>query len=162
MEAEEGARGGRASPAVASAPEPGQCVFCDIIRNGKTSDGSPILHEDELCIAITDIRPAAAHHILVLPKEHLATTASLEQSHWRLVQHMLKVGMRTMERQKGSDAAPMALCKFGFHQPPFNSVDHLHLHCLCPPYRSILHSLKYKSLPWFISAEALVKKLSMR
>ncbi len=97
----------------------------------------------------------------MIPKEHLATTASLEQSHWRLVRHMTKVGEKIMERQK-AEAVPMALCKFGVHQPPFNSVNHLHLHCLCPPYKSMLHSLKYKSQPWFISAEALVKKLSMR
>ena len=69
---------------------------------------------------------------------------------------------RTMERQKGSDAAPMALCKFGFHQPPFYSVKHLHMHCLCPPYTSMLHAMKYKSLPWFITAEAIVKRLSLR
>ena len=24
--------------------------------------------------------------------------------------------------------------RFGFHQPPFNSVDHLHLHCFALPF----------------------------
>lgn len=35
--------------------------------------------------------------------------------------------------------------RFGFHQPPFNSVDHLHLHCFAlpfmPRYTNILHIL---------------------
>ena len=34
--------------------------------------------------------------------------------------------------------------RFGFHIPPFRSVDHLHLHCLQLPFRSTLKGLKYR------------------
>ena len=135
----------------------GDCVFCEIVRTGRTHDGSEILHEDEKCIAIQDLHPAALHHFLVIPKEHIATTNSLDQRHRNLVVHMYDVGKKLMKETR-----PEAHCKFGFHQPPFYSVKHLHMHCLCPPYTSMLHAMKYKSLPWFITAEAIVKRLSLR
>lgn len=34
--------------------------------------------------------------------------------------------------------------RFGFHIPPFRSVDHLHLHCLQLPFKSSLKAMKYR------------------
>ncbi|XP_056851372.1 bifunctional adenosine 5'-phosphosulfate phosphorylase/adenylylsulfatase HINT4-like isoform X2 [Raphanus sativus] len=52
--------------------------------------------------------------------------------------------------------------RFGFHQPPFNSVDHLHLHCFALPFMPRWKFVKYKSLgPFggFIEAETLLEKI---
>ena len=46
-----------------------QCIFCQIIA-GKIP--SKKVYEDDRCIAILDINPAAKGHILLLPKEHYA------------------------------------------------------------------------------------------
>jgi len=46
-----------------------QCVFCQII-SGKIP--SKKVYEDDYCLAILDINPAAKGHILLLPKEHYA------------------------------------------------------------------------------------------
>lgn len=46
-----------------------QCIFCQIIA-GKIP--AKKLYEDEQCIAILDINPAAKGHMLLLPKEHYA------------------------------------------------------------------------------------------
>eukprot|EP01137_Pigoraptor_chileana_P028804 Opistho-2@13155 len=57
--------------------------------------------------------------------------------------------------------------RFGFHVPPFTSVDHLHLHCLAPPFvkRNPLFSafkgfhLKYtENAPWYMPADQLVRR----
>lgn len=153
---------GRTAPAPEDSGERSSvsgCVFCDIIRSGKTTDGSAILHEDEICIAIQDIAPAAHHHFLVIPKAHIATTNELGQRDRGLAKHLYKVGLKLIE-----EANPEAKyrCNFGYHQPPFNRVDHLHMHCLCPPYKSVFHSMKYVGQPWFITAEAIIKRLSLR
>jgi len=42
---------------------------------------------------------------------------------------MLSVGQQLLQKD-----APQSIHRFGFHQPPFNSVDHLHLHCFALPY----------------------------
>lgn len=44
-----------------------QCLFCQIIE-GKVP--SQKIYEDEVCLAIMDINPAARGHVLLLPKEH--------------------------------------------------------------------------------------------
>lgn len=46
-----------------------QCIFCQII-SGKVP--SKKIYEDEGCIAVLDINPAAKGHLLLLPKEHYA------------------------------------------------------------------------------------------
>jgi len=46
-----------------------QCIFCQIIA-GKVP--SKKIYEDDKCIAIIDINPAAVGHVLLLPKEHYA------------------------------------------------------------------------------------------
>ena len=46
-----------------------QCIFCQIV-SGKVP--SKKVYEDETCLAILDINPAAKGHILLLPKDHHA------------------------------------------------------------------------------------------
>ncbi len=44
-----------------------QCIFCQIIAGQVQSKK---IYEDEHCLAILDINPAAPGHILLMPKEH--------------------------------------------------------------------------------------------
>lgn len=46
-----------------------QCLFCQIV-NWKIP--SKKVYEDQWCIAVLDINPAAKGHVLILPKEHYA------------------------------------------------------------------------------------------
>ena len=46
-----------------------QCIFCQII-SGKIP--SKKVYEDNTCLAVLDINPAAKGHLLLLPKEHYA------------------------------------------------------------------------------------------
>jgi len=46
-----------------------QCIFCQIVA-GKIP--SKKVYEDQFCLAVLDINPAAKGHVLILPKEHYA------------------------------------------------------------------------------------------
>ena len=43
-----------------------KCIFCDLIKEGRANP----IYEDDKIIAMLDINPASAGHILVMPKEH--------------------------------------------------------------------------------------------
>jgi histidine triad (HIT) family protein len=47
-----------------------KCLFCNLVRGEINSD---IVYEDDDVIAFRDINPQAPHHILVIPRRHIAT-----------------------------------------------------------------------------------------
>ncbi|KAK2969440.1 hypothetical protein RJ640_012840 [Escallonia rubra] len=145
------------------------CIFCEIARSSSTS--TTLLHavrslsflhckHDDKVVAFQDIKPSAFRHYLVIPVEHIATVKDLKRrtEDVSLVNHMLDVGQTLLNR----DAPQSEQYRFGFHQPPFNSVNHLHLHCLALPFIPKWKHMKYLSLGplgGFIEAEKLLEKI---
>ena len=54
------------------------CLFCKIIDGEIPGD---IVYENDSVLAFNDINPIAPVHILVIPKEHIATLNDLEEKH---------------------------------------------------------------------------------
>uniref|UniRef100_A0A0D9W7L3 HIT domain-containing protein n=1 Tax=Leersia perrieri TaxID=77586 RepID=A0A0D9W7L3_9ORYZ len=99
-------------------------------------------------------------HYLVIPIEHIPTFHNLQRTteDHQLVSHMLAVGRDLLNR----DAPNSEEHRFGFHQPPFNSVDHLHLHCLALPFMPSWRQVKYTPLGplgGFLEAESLLERI---
>ncbi|XP_031128399.1 bifunctional adenosine 5'-phosphosulfate phosphorylase/adenylylsulfatase HINT4 [Ipomoea triloba] len=135
------------------------CIFCQIATS---STSTTLLHSDEKVVAFQDINPSALRHYLVISKEHIPTVKDLQkrQDDYTLVSHMLDVGKSLLRR----DAPQSKQYRFGFHQPPLNSVNHLHLHCLALPYTPSWRCIKYTSLGplgGFIEAEKLLQRLKL-
>ncbi|XP_062146026.1 bifunctional adenosine 5'-phosphosulfate phosphorylase/adenylylsulfatase HINT4 [Alnus glutinosa] len=132
------------------------CIFCQIASK---STSTTFLHSDEKVLAFQDISPAAVRHYLVIPVEHIPSVKDLKRrtEDYSLVSHMLEVGQMLLRR----DAPQSTQYRFGFHQPPLNSVKHLHLHCLALPYTPRWKSIKFLSLGslGFLEAEKLLEKL---
>ncbi|XP_042503854.1 bifunctional adenosine 5'-phosphosulfate phosphorylase/adenylylsulfatase HINT4-like isoform X4 [Macadamia integrifolia] len=151
----------------------GPCVFCQI---ASSSTSTQLLHSDEKVVAFQDINPSAFKHYLVIPVEHISTVKDLQRrmADYQLVSHLLDVGQTLLHRDAPDskqyrieetkvEEVPMDSSGFGFHQPPFNSVNHLHLHCLALPFIPRWKCIKYMSLgPFggFIKAEKLLKKIN--
>ncbi|KAJ1731712.1 hypothetical protein LPJ61_002397 [Coemansia biformis] len=128
---------------------PKHCVFCAPLDR--------IVYEDAEFIAFHDIKPDAALHLLVIPREHRGTVRELTPQDLPMVRRMHEIGRRLLEERGFSGD----LARFGFHRPPFNSIHHLHMHCLGLPFlpRRAGKMFPQAGSPWFISAGQLCDRL---
>ncbi|XP_029352351.1 histidine triad nucleotide-binding protein 3-like [Echeneis naucrates] len=132
------------------------CIFC-LIANDRDKE-TEVLKKNEELVCFTDIDPAAPHHYLVIPIEHIHSCSSLHVEHAGLVRRMVEMGKAVLREQGVTDMKDIRL---GFHMPPYISVNHLHLHVLAPSSQ-IFKAKIYKFIPGnidFITEEHLQKQL---
>jgi len=101
------------------------CLFCRIIAGQIPATK---VFENERIVAFNDIAPAAPMHVLIVPREHIATTGHLEPRHDTLIGEM--------QRAAADLAAARGYAERGF-RTIFNcnadagqTVFHVHLHVL--------------------------------
>lgn len=70
---------------------------------------------------------------------------------------MKEVGSKLLQ-ENGAD---MKETKFGFHDPLFTSIKHLHLHCLGLPYRNCWTHFQCLRI-WFTDCDKLILKLNKK
>jgi len=101
------------------------CLFCQIARRERPGK---IIYEDEQSVAFEDIHPKAPVHILIVPRQHLATLLDADEVDDRLLGHLLLIANRI--------ARQMAIADRGFrvvincNSEGGQAVYHLHLHLL--------------------------------
>ena len=103
----------------------GACLFCGIVSGAIPAAR---LHEDSLCVAIADIAPLAPTHLLILPREHLASSDAVDGPHAALAGHLVQVAAG-LARARGLDRGGYRLV-FNHGADAGQTVQHLHLHLL--------------------------------
>jgi histidine triad (HIT) family protein len=86
-----------------------------------------ILYEDDQCLAFHDIGPQAPTHVLVIPKQEIASLAATTDADEALLGHLLLV-VRKLAEQLGLSGGYRVVMNCG--PDGGQSVDHLHLHLL--------------------------------
>ena len=69
------------------------CIFCKIIQGQIPSKK---VFEDEELLAFHDIHPWAPVHVLIIPKQHIATLSDVGPQHQALLGRMLGLAPRLM------------------------------------------------------------------
>jgi histidine triad (HIT) family protein len=84
------------------------------------------LHDDPQVFAIRDIHPQAPVHFMVIPKEHIATAADLEDKHAPLLARMIAVGNDIARREGIAESGYRLVINMGRYLHIF----HRHMHVL--------------------------------
>lgn len=104
------------------------CKFCDIIHKMREKH----IYEDEYCVAFHDKAHINAQaHILMCPKDHIKNVYFVEKDNISILTHLLNAGETLLKRLRPNESY-----RFGYHEPPMNTVEHLHLHCIVLPITS--------------------------
>ena len=99
------------------------CLFCQII-NGELE--SERLYEDEKCIVIKDKFPSAPFHVLVLPKKHIDSISTIEETDLELISHLVWVAKQTAEKNK----LPGYKLLWNVNKEGGQVIFHIHLHVM--------------------------------
>jgi len=115
------------------------CLFCKIVAKEIPAD---ILYEDDTVVAFRDLNPQAPNHLLVIPKQHIATINELTDADTATVGR-LSLAAATIAKQLGfADSGYRTV--MNCNQDGGQTVYHLHLHLLggkamgWPPYSATL------------------------
>ena len=100
------------------------CLFCKIIAGDIPSSK---VYEDETVYAFRDIAPQAPTHILVIPKEHLASVGEVNAYNSHLVAHIFEV-IAAIAKAEGLENGYRVVSNCG--DDAGQTVHHLHFHIL--------------------------------
>ena len=101
------------------------CLFCRIVAG---SVPATKVHDDDLVIAFRDIAPRAPTHILLVPRDHIASAADLTESDGPMLGRLFAVAADLARSEGMADAGYRLVSNVG--RWGGQSVDHLHVHLL--------------------------------
>jgi histidine triad (HIT) family protein len=101
------------------------CLFCEIVQGKRPAT---ILHQTERVIAFKDIRPQAPIHLLVIPKEHIATLNDIAPEHQDLIGELFVVAKEMAQKLGVAEKGYRTV--FNCNRAAGQDVYHIHLHLL--------------------------------
>ena len=101
------------------------CVFCKIVRGELDTE---VVHDEDEVLAFHDINGRAPVHVLVIPKQHVASLEEVRQLPEAVVRRLFEVSSEVAEKlgvQEGGYAV-----RINNGSDAGQEVFHLHLHVL--------------------------------
>lgn len=101
------------------------CIFCRIVRGELPSE---IVREDEDTVAFRDLDPKAPVHVLVIPREHIASVNDAGEADRHVLGSLLLAARAVAESEGISGTGYRLVINTGAEAG--QTVHHLHLHVL--------------------------------
>ncbi len=100
------------------------CIFCKIIKGEIPSSK---VYEDDMILAFNDISPMAPVHVLVIPKQHIASADEICGENSKYVAHIFEK-IPEIAKKAGAENGYRVITNCG--EDGCQSVKHLHFHVL--------------------------------
>ena len=100
------------------------CLFCKIVSGEIPSDR---VYEDEHVLAFRDIAPQAPVHVLIIPKEHIASAAEITAQNSGVAAKCLETAAK-LAKSEGLASGFRIITNVG--RDGGQTVEHLHFHLL--------------------------------
>ncbi|MDE2088476.1 MAG: histidine triad nucleotide-binding protein [Gammaproteobacteria bacterium] len=101
------------------------CIFCKMVAGEIQPD---LVYQDQYVIAFRDINPQAPTHVLVVPREHIATLNDLTPEHASLIGRMYLAAQAVAHQEGIAERGYRTL--INCNPEAGQTVYHLHLHVL--------------------------------
>ena len=98
------------------------CIFCKIIDQQIPSKKA---YEDDKVLAFYDLEPQAPVHILIIPKEHIASAAEITEQNSAVISHIFEVAAK-LGKELGLENGYRIVNNCGADGG--QTVHHLHFH----------------------------------
>jgi len=101
------------------------CIFCRIVAGTLPAD---IVYQDDEVLAFRDINPVAPQHILIIPKQHIATSNEFTSDNQALTGKLMLTASR-LAQELGFAESGYRLA-MNCNRDAGQTVFHVHLHLL--------------------------------
>ncbi len=101
------------------------CLFCQIVSSKVKAN---VVFENSELLAFEDIKPQAPTHLLIIPKQHIATINDIDSKDEQLLGRML-LSAKQMAKVHGIDKKGYRLI-FNVNPEGGQEIYHIHLHLL--------------------------------
>lgn len=101
------------------------CLFCNIVARRIPSS---IVFEDDACVAFRDVGPQAPVHVLVVPREHVASLDAAHPGHRALLGALLLAVGQVARAEGLAEGGYRTVINTGADGG--QTVHHLHVHLL--------------------------------
>ena len=101
------------------------CIFCKIAAGDIPADK---VYEDDSVVAFRDLNPQAPTHILVIPRQHIATLNDLRTEDEAVAGHLFGVARDIAAQEGMADAGYRTV--MNCNEAGGQAVFHIHLHLL--------------------------------
>ena len=101
------------------------CIFCKI-ATGRMQ--AKLVYEDDRAVAFEDINPQAPHHVLVIPREHIASLDAMAEGQDAVVGHLFHAAAEIARERGFASEGYRTVVNTG--AAAGQTVFHIHVHVL--------------------------------